>query len=366
MQDRASRPATFFGIMATLAAHRAILEGRHGDLAPSNTNHDDLFMDLDYKVMKNAAYVATRQEIAKQGIAVGVILDACAMLVCAAVMIGNFGEARTHLISIKSIISTTNDPSVLSPWVPLVDMSVSIGTLAKPLLVLPWNPTPIADDFLQRIVPQAQSPLARLGSSFADIETLSFRLRSLLGLAEIVCYICEYNATHSAGLNTDEHETLRRKSLELQYQLLTYPFEVFPAFHNDSDKLRIPEIEEITRLAILGLLSRTVISILPSCGTGRALTHHQWSATQAWLRLQPPAPDPGTMKLVVWALVISVHCAEGQPELPLFMRALVRFAGTCGLASWQDAEDLVMGYIYMPASLRNPWSKIWTSVQSDS
>ena len=85
-------PATFLGFLATTAAHRAVMYGRHKDLAPFTDNYDDFILDPDYARVKHEVMVAVRQMSQQPVIVHEQMLEACFGLIAAATVVGNLEE----------------------------------------------------------------------------------------------------------------------------------------------------------------------------------------------------------------------------------------------------------------------------------
>jgi len=361
LQSKVSNPATFLGFMATVAAHRAILYGRHRDLAPSDENHDDLITDPDYKKVKQEALIAVRTKIQNREAINQNMVEACFGLISIATVVGNFQEARTHLKGIAQMVSIIETSGESMMWVPLSNVKVSVGLLSRPILKLPWAREAIPQEVIQRISPAPYSERSRLGSDFNELD-LSEPLQALLSTSRDVCNFCEVNATESSGLSREEHAILRQKATELEFDLLAYPYETDEFGWDDRREPLIPAFEAIIRLAALGFLSFTPHTILPSTGLGRALTHHQKRAIEKWLNGKDANPGVSELKAVLWVLFIFTQNASEQPEERYFMGLLGQCIQDLWLLNWQDVETVLFGYLYIPRLQASIWKSIWNRV----
>ncbi len=356
--------------MATVSAHRAILYGMHQDLAPSDANHDELITDPDYKKVKHEAIVAVRRMVEKRETLTQHAVDACFGLVATATVVGNFQEAKMHLKGIAQVVPSLGNTPESMIWLPLANVKVSVGLLAKPVMDLPWSREPIPQEMLQRISPEPDSDMTRLGSNFKALEELSQELRALLGALEDICNFCELGAAIPEGLSSLENTTLRQKALEIEFDLLAYPHKV-PDFASGGDstgKLPVPPaLERVVRLAALGLLSRVPHVVMPSSGLGRALTCYQKDALAAWLGLLGKGAATGgacQLKVVVWALFMFAHGSQRHPEEGYFVNLLGRFTRELGLRSWADVEGVMFGFLYVPKIQSPIWQSIWDKASS--
>jgi hypothetical protein len=368
LQSKISSPATFLGFMATVSAHRAILYGMHGDLAPSDTNHDELITDPVYKKVKHEAIVAVRRIVENQEGLTQHAVDACFGLVSTATVVGNFEEAKMHLKGIAQVLPLLGNTPESMMWLPLASIKVSVGLLGRPVMDLPWTREPIPQEMLQHISATPDAEMARLGSDFQALEELSQELRGLLEAIKDICNFCELGAVIPQGLSSLENQTLRQKSLETEFDLLAYPFDI-PAFSPPGDRKEpvLPALERVVRLAALGFLSRTPHVVMPSSGLGRALTRYQQDAVTAWLLLlEKGAVSDGVdqLKVVTWALFLFAQGSHRQPEQEYFIDLLARFTRELGLRSWSDVERAMFGFLYVPELQSPVWQSIWDMAAS--
>lgn len=361
LQSKISSPATFMGFMATAAAHRAIFRGHHKDLAPSDENHDDLITDRDYKTVKHEALVAVRRKVESRERIDNSLVDACFGLVAAATVVGNFEEARMHLKGISQVMSMVGVAQDSILWVPLANVKVSVGLLSKPLLPLPWPRSLIPQKTLERIIPPPDSAMGRMASDFQHLEGLSQSLKALLSTSRDICNFCELNTTDPRGLSSTENATLRQKSTELEFDLLSYPHETATFLQGHGTEPRLPPLEAIIRLAALGFLSFAPHTVIPPSGLGRALTHHQKRAVQVWLKQRSVSCSASEMKAVTWALFIFAQNSLQQPEEGFFCKLLFHFTRVLGLGEWQDIETTAFGFLYIPSLQSSVWNAIWTT-----
>ncbi len=366
LQSKINSPATYLGFMATVAAHRAILYGRHKDLAPSDLNHDELITDPDYKRAKHEAIVAVRTLIEKSKTADQYMVDACFGLVSTATVVGNFEEARMHLKGIAQIMALVGSSQESLLWLPVTNVKVSVGLLQKPILSLPWIRGPIPPEALQRISPHRKSALARMGVDFKPLTDLSDTIQSLLKKSRDICTFVQFNAENPSGLTPLENAILRQSAVELEYDLVAYPYDIPEFFFNGDQEPTIPTLESVIRTAALGFMSLAPHTIMPSTGLGRALTHHQKRATEAWLRDRQGKYAIPELKAVFWSLFIFAQCASKQPEEDFFLKLIVQTMWDLWPLGWPEAERILTGFLYIPKLQRVVWKHIWTQVVSRS
>lgn len=365
LRQKTVNPAVFLGFMATVAAHRAILRGNHKDLAPSETNHDDLITDPEYKQVKHHTIVAVRKMIEDRTARVGqYLVDACFGLVSVATIVGNFREARVHLQGISQMMSMAEISQESAQWLPITNVKLATALLSPPSLPIPWERQPIPQEHLQLVSPQSESDRSRLGTSLTDFAGLSDRLKELISHHRDICNICEFNVNHPESLSPLQNLTLNRKATELEYDLTAYPYET-TIFERDHDnKPVIPALENVVRLAGLGLLAVAPHAILPSTGSGRATTHHQKCAFQDWLRERQSNCGRPELQVILWALFVFIQCAEHQTEADFFIQHMAQLTRELWLMKWYDAEVTIYGFLYIPALQAKKWKNIYDSAMS--
>lgn len=363
LQSQSANLATFFGMMATVAAHRSIIQKRHKDLSPLTDRRNKLLFDDHFGVMKSHALKATQERIAQNGWD-GPTVEAIFSLVGAEQILGNFEEARFHLAALRKFFmsgSTIAAASPASDWIPLTDVKGAIGTMSRPLFRLPWNPESIPQDTLEKLFAGRDYRMWFHQSAFHRVDGLSSQLKIIVEQAFVLCRFCQFNAKHSQALTAEEYEMFRRKMLEVEHDTLSY---IYPGSPSNDEQIpnKINLVEQITRLAILGITSSIMTNVLPSAGLGRALTHFQNSAIQNYLSSMKKLPDQITLRFVVWALVIFAHCAHEQSEEPFFIDTLVWSSRWAGINTWSDLETVCSSFLYVPAFQSSPWQRIWNKV----
>ncbi|KIV84805.1 hypothetical protein PV11_00562 [Exophiala sideris] len=366
LHSKINSPATFLGFMATVAAHRAILYSRHGDLRPSAQNHDDLITDPDYKRVKHEAIVAVRKSIDRQEPPSQYTVDACFGLIGTAAVVGNFEEATIHLRGIADIMSRVGASPESMLWLPITNVKISVAMLSRPILPLPWQREPIPIDIRQRIAPEPGSEMASMGLKFQQLEELSDSLQNLLINGQDVCNLCQVNAANARGLSPRENAILRQKATEFEYDLVAYPYETFAFSHDRNGEPMIPPLERIVRLAALGLMQFAPHMVIPSTGIGRALTQHQKRATEAWLYAKQGQCGVAELRAILWSLFVFVHRANKQPEEEYFMNLLVQMSGDLLSLPWPEVEKILNGYLYIPMLQAAVWQSIWLEVVARS
>jgi len=367
LQIQKSSPATFFSFLATSAAHRSLLLGSRAD---ATTRPDmarvDLLNDREYALTQYEATAAVKRKLDNQTID-RELVDACFGLVSTAVLVGNFWEARTHLQGIQVMVDRIGPRQESSEsvfWLPIADVTAALGMLSRPVLPLPWARTPIPNTVLSHISSAATMDMARLGSGFLALADLSDQLQSLLVNCRDICLFCECNALDSVGLSPEEHSVLRRKAVELQHDLLSYPSNTISPVADTLQDVSIAPLEAVVRLAMLGLLTIVPHRLLPWSGVSRALSRHQMAALKQWMR-QTAAGDSNIAELntIVWALFIFAQLAVDKPEEPFFILLLAQYTRQLWLVTWEDTETTMFAYLYIPQLQAGPWRKIWDLAQ---
>jgi hypothetical protein len=368
LKSKKENLAVFLGMMATVAAFRAIFLGRHDDLKPSDKDHNDLLHDTDFKVIKAWAMEATRARIETNNSVDEGSVEAIFSLIGAASILGNFDEARLHLRAIRKVLHYNSDlvdlTSPQSHWIPLTDVKAAVGMLRRPYFRLPWSPDPIPDDLLRKIVPPPSAALSQLGSAFLSLRELSIAMQQLLRDAVCLCWFSQFNHERSHDLNAADHEVLRRKTLELEYELLSYVYQGAPTDTDQipNDMMHSP-LEKMIRLAVLGMVSSTLTNVLPSAGVGRALTQHQLKATNQYfnLTLRPVEHEAAA---IIWIMLQYAQGAANQVEEHIFLETLNACRELLRISYWSQIEHLVFGHLYIPAEQTEKWRSIWESAIS--
>ncbi|OAP59931.1 hypothetical protein AYL99_04933 [Fonsecaea erecta] len=361
MNSKMSNPATFLGFMATTAAHRAIFYGRHEDLAPSNSNHDDLILDPDYIRVKNEAMVAVRRTFDQRANVDYQMVEACFGLISTATVVGNFTEARIHLKILERVTSQLTLSEETMMWLPLSNVKVSVGLLLPPVLPLLFTREPLPAEVLSRAGQHLPSGMTRLGQDFLELQEMSQPLKLLFITFGDVCRLCEMHSTPPWNPSPAETLILRKKATELEFDLLAYPYESDIFRRDSNNEPEIPALEGMLRLAGLGMLSIAPHTILAPTGLGRALTHHQKGAVEKWLH-EERSGGVEEAKVVCWALFVFVQNALKQPEQPFFTELLAQVAQAAGLSTWEEIEEVVFGLLYMPWLQSSTWRGIWADV----
>ncbi|KIW66344.1 hypothetical protein PV04_05680 [Phialophora macrospora] len=361
LSSKISNPATFLGFLATAAAHRAVMYGRHRDLAPSNDNHDDLILDPDYVRVKHEATVAVRQIFHQRAIVDEQMLEACFGLISTATVVGNFEEARLHLKILDRITAQIELSEQALKWLPIANVKVSVALFERPVMPLLYHRETIPDAILQRISPDPSSQLARLGKSFVQLDQLSDRLRQLLSTQTDICDLCAAKMADSQSASTWEAAILVKKSTELEFDLLAYPYEtdIFP--RDARDEPQLPALEGVIRLAALGMLSVAPHTIMPATGNGRALTYHQKRAIEKWV-LERHLWHAEALHVVCWALLVFIQNSLKQKEEAFFKELLAQVTHDLWLSKWEDVETIVYGYLYIPGLQSSIWKTAWSDV----
>ncbi|OCT51016.1 hypothetical protein CLCR_08649 [Cladophialophora carrionii] len=361
LSSKISNPASFLGFLATTAAHRAVMYGRHKDLAPSNDNHDDLILDPDYARAKHEATVAVRQIFQQRAIVDEQMLEACFGLISTATVVGNFEEARLHLKILDRITSQIELSEQTLMWLPIANVKISVGLLERPVMPLPFKREPVPDATLRRISPGLPSQMARLGTSFVRLNQLSNSLRRLLSSQTLICHLCAAKAADPQSPSALETSILVKKSTEAEFDLLAYPYEADAFPRNARHEPELPALEGIVRLAALGMLSVAPHTIMPAAGNGRALTHHQKRAVEKWV-LEQHLWHAEALHVMCWALLVFIQNSLKQTEEAFFKKLLAQVTHYLGLSDWKDVENVVYGYLYIPGLQSSTWKAVWSDV----
>jgi hypothetical protein len=359
--------AAYLGFLATVAAHRAVLYGHHRDLSPSARPSAESISDPLYRNVLQCAINATRQKQDKRELD-GEYLEACFGLIGAETIVGDFQKARSLLLYVSQrVLHSVDIPIEARAWVPMVDMKTALGTLSMPIIkVLPWMKVPVPPEVMRRIRPPSNCQLSMLGRSFANVTHISPRLRQLLADAVIVCQFCEFNASNDAGLEGHEHIMYRCKTHELEHELLCYVHDAFPQADNKSSLVVVPPLEQVVRLALMGMLSDIASVVHPGTGLGRATTTHQMKALATYGTRLNPDMDRAELKILVWVLFAFASRAREQPEAPELEHLLIQACTWLGLTSWNSMEMLLLGCLYIPSVQGRFSQNIWARSEQGS
>ena len=353
-----ARPAGFLALIATNAAHRAILRGQHEDLSPSKRSHAELIQDADYRTMLKHAYWATGIKNDKAELD-DEFLEACFGLICAQTMVGDFNQSRALQHYVQQVLPNTKVPKESQAWLPLVDMSSAMGLLSRPTIALPWPRLPVPDEVIQRIRPASSSSCSRLGVAFSDAVHITPQLRRLLADAVLICYFAGSNVSRPGRLAAHEHVMYRCKSYELHQDVLGYVYDIFWQSENDGDALLVPALEQVVRLAILGMISALVTVVQPATGLGRALTSHQKNALDLYGSRLDPDMDRAELRILIWALFVYAACAYGQVEGPKVEHILAQACTWLGIRDWEAVEGVLLECLYVPSMQGIAWRSVW-------
>ena len=361
LNSKMSSPASFLGFLATTAAHRAVLYGRHKDLAPSRDNHENLISDPDYARVKHEVIRAVRQVLEQCPVSHEQILEACFGLISTNTVVGNFEEARLHLKMLDRITSQIEVSEDTLRWLPISNTKLSVALLEHPVMPLLIVREPIPDELLQRIGRRSRTATSRMGQDLAGLGPLSEPLRKLLSTHADVCRLCEVNLCEPQRCFPQDGAILTRKAIELEFDLLAYPYQIETLPRGSDDEPKLPAFEALVRLVSLGMLSISPHTIMPATGNGRALTHHQRKALELFLN-DRCSLDSHMLKFIFWALFVFIQNSLKQPEEVFFTELLAEFSRELWVLSWDQAEEMVSGFLYIPASQSEIWNEIWKEV----
>jgi len=240
-------------------------------------------------------------------------------------------------------------------------VKISVALLERPVLPLLFQREPIPEEILRRIAPDPLSAMARLGNDFKRLDQLSEPLRLVLSTHADICDLCEIRIADPRSSSLLETVTIGRKSTELEFDLLSYPYEndIFP--RNSRDEPQLPAMEGVVRLAALGMLSIAPHTIMPAAGNGRALTHHQKKAVQKWIR-ERNLWHAELLRVMCWALFVFIQNSSKQPEEPFFIEILAQVTHDLWLSTWEDVKKVISGFLFIPILQGSAWKAIWTDV----
>ncbi|RMD44811.1 hypothetical protein DV735_g264, partial [Chaetothyriales sp. CBS 134920] len=374
----ASRPA-FFAFLATTACHRAVLHRRHSELGADGPSANcDRIRDREFILAHRSAITETNDK-AKGGVLDSDYLEACVSIISTLTLAGDFNVARQYLHSLLDVLQHVELSPPTAAWLPLTDAKVAVGLMSRPQVPLPWARVQIEDGSLQRMLPPADDPLLRMGSAFATVSGLSTELQRLLCDATLICLMCDFNARDVVGLRPHEHISFRCKSMELEHDLLSYVFDIFPVSAERADGLEptpdVPLTEDVVRLAVLGLMTMISVHVLPGSGLGRAMTRQQMRAMTRWFasnlngqqslgeKMTGNTSDTAALHTILWALFVFAKCAREQPEEEALRKMLAEVMTRLQMSDWDDIEHILYGFLYVPTMLRPPWWRTWELVE---
>ena len=358
-------PAAFLGFMTTVAAHRAVLYRKHEDLSPSDRVHSDLIRDNEYRMVLQEAVRATR-EMQKKGEMDGEFLEACFGLISAQTIVGDFNQSLPLLQFVNQALQTVKIPIGAEAWLPLVDIKTAMGLLSRPIKQLPWTKAPVPADVLLRIRPPETSVYCRLGVAFTEATHITRQLRKLLADGVVICQFSNFNCSNQDGLATYEHVMYRCKTHELEFDILSYVYDVFPCSGAEPPTIIVPALEQIIRMAILGILSTIAAAVHPAVGLGRALTYHQKNAFHGYGARLKPDMDRAELKILVWALFVYSAGARDQVEEPEFEYFLSQACIWLGLRTWEEVEEAVLyKCLYVPGVQGRVWREVWQRAEHE-
>jgi hypothetical protein len=363
LNSKASNPAIFLGFLATSAAHRAVWHGRHKDLGPSPEDHDGLITDPDFIKAKHEATVAVRQLFNQSTTLQQSMIEASFGLISTATVVGNFEEAKLHLKSVERMKSRIQLSPETMLWLPLANNKVSVGMLERPVMPLLIARKPLPSEILTRIQPHPLTSMSRLGMELVHLDQISNSLRNLLSAHTSLCHFCEANATTTPRASQSEMAVLTHKAVELEHDLVAYPYEDERFPQNSNGDPELPPFESLIRLAALGMLSLAPHTIMPSTGNGRALTHHQRRALDL-LMFQWQAGGVTELKALCWVLFVFIQNSLRQPEEVYFRDILLQVSHDLHISTWEEAQHVVLGFLYIPSLQASVWRGIWADIQS--
>ena len=361
-----SNPATFFGFLATVACHRAVLYKRFKSCGAQLKLTSNNITCQEFGRAHQDAITATNAKIERDEVSDPDFLEACYSLISTTTIVGDFEEARLHLKGVQNVVKRVDVPEYARAWLPLADIKAALGLLDRPRVPIPWAPTNLGINDIEQMLPHPSNPLYQMATGFADIP-ISAKLRGFLMEAAILCHMIDYNARSTLGLSFEEHNRLRNKCYELEHDLLDYVFDTFPSKEGENGP-SIPVVEQVIRMAVIGILNTVCVFVLPGCGLGRALTQHQLNAVNRWFDNE--INDVGhvqghyaTLKAVTWALFVFAQCAEQQLEAQEFRSLLLLMTKRLWLMSWDEVEATVYKFLYVPSVVRPNWRETWQYIE---
>ncbi|RMZ75229.1 hypothetical protein DV737_g5408, partial [Chaetothyriales sp. CBS 132003] len=293
-------PATFFAFLATIACHRAVVHHRHSELGGDGpTGNYERIRDRDFLLARQRSIAEANAKVAWGGIADAEYLEACFGIIATCTLVGDFDESRQYLRRIQDVGRHIEVSDEAAAWLPMTDIKVAVGLLSRPQVPLPWPRLAIDPASIKLMLPSPSKPLSHTGSGFSAVPGLSPALQALSRDAAIICLMCDFNARDVEGLTGREHVLFRCKSMELEHDLLSYVFDIFPlAEHGDG-------LEPTVDVA--------------------------------------PTED----------------CAKEQKEEVAFRQMLVEVMTRLQLFSWDEIEPILFTFLYVPTVLSPTWGRTW-------
>ena len=343
---------TFLGYLACTAADRANLQPGNSEAA---TKANQIYLGVKGLLMQKINEKLNNSNIDDD------VFEACAMLLAACNSVGDHKEVRMHMAGIqemaKVIRSQPDSPMLLR--VLTADIKAAVSMLRHPLFPLQWEPRAVDPAILTRMISSLPACIRGRATKFESIDGLSSSLQNiLLSLGEI-CYFCDFNGKDPQGLTDAEHDLFRCKSLEIEYTLLSYAYNEFPAGPGGINDLQIPPLEAIIRIAALCLLNRMSVHSRADSGAGRALLLHLRKAS-VMCRVSSKMPNV-LLDLHIWISLLGVQGSGPQREEKFFMDRLTNLCTIRGWQSYEKLADAMMGFLYVPSMQERGWRQTWVT-----
>lgn len=375
LHSKSARPATFFSLLSVIAAHKTIAADPDIDLNPLPYNSNNQALNTSFtamNLMKHHALSGITQ-LVKQTIDSNQNLDeqiveAVFLLIGAALSVGDFDEATLHLTYMEASMRLAPDfdhTSIShSPWIPIFDIAYASTLQCRPLFDLPWPQATVHELLGERIPPlPPKNKLALMASGFWAVTAASPKeLQTIIRQAQLISLLCEFNAVNAVNavnadcLSPPEHEQLYQKILQLQHDIVSF---LYP---QQNATTQMPAIEKVACLAILALVSISMIRVDPSSGQGRAVTKHHHSAVQHWLETTSNPPRQAEVKLLFWALLLFRQCSVDDIMSGKFESLIQHVTGLLRIETWKQGENILHEFLYMPTMQQDDLYDVWKEV----
>ncbi|OAX79483.1 hypothetical protein ACJ72_06197 [Emergomyces africanus] len=406
-----SEAGPFFGYMSLCAAHRAILQGKHSDLAVTPRGNDRVLYEPDYYMMKARCIAEMNRKMQDPALALtDSAFDIVVSLTSCALTIGDFDEAGCISRGSRKWSTCAEALRRLPSKAKECDIMAASGLMTRPFFPLTWDPQPIPPETAERIIPQPTSPLYSTGMALCTNEALSLPLRqALMGLREILFF--EHCSTQDpTNFSAVENEIFLFKSHEMEHELLEYPYrltqiaasETSSASASSSSSSRPPPppaslpsttittsdplqpLEAVARTAAICHISNFFIVSPPSSGLGRTLIHHLTLTLNRFSTASFASLPSSWLDLLAWAAFLGARGSKGQKTKPWFLqqlREIGQVRGWIGAGSgsvsgwggddgdyygdddaWNEVEEVLKGYLYISDLQSGVFRGIWEEV----
>ncbi|EEP77751.1 predicted protein [Uncinocarpus reesii 1704] len=271
-------------------------------------------------------------------------------LITAAVTVGFFTEAQIHFDGLKKMVDYRG--GVTAP-----------NLEATPTLAVTWETQPTPRRMADRVFPPSRSPLRIVTSKLRNSPYLSDTLKVAIDKTREMIFFENFNREDRVGLTSEELELFRLRVHELEHELLDYPYRIFSKTGTEFD-LNIPPVENVARLATLCYIGYNCVVAPPNSGVGRAITTHTKLALERCSPDKPTRLADDLLDMLAWAAFVGVQPEGVQLERPWFLHRLKHISMLRGWKDWNEVEEVMRGYIYVPSFHAPIWKRIWRDAMS--